>query len=84
MRVTPACDLVLLGRKPLQLVIVNRQHTGFDGLCGKGEEGEGVRVFGDCDQVMREVMQCLLPDGERQQWQASRHKRMDIYKQLRT
>lgn len=35
MRVTPACDLVEMGKQPLQLVIVNRQPTHLDGLCYK-------------------------------------------------
>ncbi len=35
-------------------------------------------MFGDCDQVMKKIMQCLLPDGERQQWPASKHRRMQI------
>lgn len=76
MRVTPACDLVLMGREPLQLVIVNRQRTGFDKVC---IEGEGVRVFGDCDQVMREVMTLLLPHKEEREWEMGREERMEEY-----
>ena len=45
--------------------MVNRQRTGFEELCaGVGEGGEvlWVRVFGDCDHVMKELMKLLLSD----------------------
>ena len=85
MRVTPACDLVLMGREPLQLVIVNRQCTGFDEVCGReGRDRESlVRVFGDCDHVMREVMELLLTQQEREEWEAHREERREEYQRLR-
>ena len=87
MQVTPACNLVEMGRKPLRLVIVNRQRTGFDQLCyqtepGRGRgggEGLGVRVFGDCDSVMREVIQRVMGEEELDEWEAGRKKRLEEY-----
>ena len=61
--------------------MVNRQRTGFDEVCaGVGEGGEvlGVRVFGDCDHVMKELMKLLLSDVEREKWEKERGKRMLI------
>lgn len=85
MKVTPACDLVLMGKQPLRLVIVNRQKTGFDEVCGGVGGGEecGVRVFGDCDQVMRKVMEGFLGEVEREQWEKGRESRMMQYGKLR-
>lgn len=68
MTVTPACDLVLMGQKPLHLVIVNRQKTQFDYLCITKDDKKmdcGVRVFGDCDSVMREVMVYLMKEKDK-------------------
>ena len=76
MRVTPACDLVLMGREPLQLVIVNRQCTGFDEVCGR-QGGDGESLFGNCDHVMREVMELLLTQQEREEWEAHREERRE-------
>jgi mono-ADP-ribosyltransferase sirtuin 6 len=87
MRVTPACDLVVMGREPLRLVIVNRQHTGFDDECArKGEDGEvlGVRLFGDCDVVMKEVMELLLTPQEIEEWEGLREGKKEDYRRLRT
>lgn len=80
MLVTPASDLVLLGQEPLCLVIVNRQRTQFDYLCeGKGGGGGGVRVFGDCDGLMRSVMENLFEEKERVKWEKERAKRLKFY-----
>lgn len=93
MQVTPACNLVEMGRKPLRLVIVNRQRTGFDKLCyqtepggqgggrggGGGGEGLGVRVNGDCDGVMREVMRRVMGEEELDAWEAGRKERLKEY-----
>ena len=81
MQVTPACELVEMGRSPLRLVVVNRQKTGFDELCYQKKKGEqlGVRVFGDCDLVMREVMRCLVPKEEREAWEKQRGERIKTY-----
>lgn len=88
LQVTPACDLVEMGHKPLRLVIINRQKTGFDYLCDtklkRGAECLGARVFGDCDQVMREVMVRVLSEGERERWEQGREERMKSYDRQRT
>ena len=85
MRVTPACELVEMGKQPLQLVIVNRQPTHLDGLCYMEARGVqlGARVFGDCDQVMREVMKYLLSEEERLAWEDAQPLRMNHYDCLR-
>lgn len=85
MRVTPACDLVVMGAQPLQLVIVNRQSTGLDEVCLKRDGGKvlGSRVFGDCDDVFREVMAKILIDGEKEKWERERKKRVKQYDLLR-
>ena len=81
MQVTPACDLVQMGRAPLRLIIVNRQQTGFDELCYRKWRGEqlGVRVFGDCDSVMREVMGNLMSENDLRAWESQRGDRMKLY-----
>lgn len=86
MQVTPACDLVLMGKEPLRLVIVNRQKTGFDYLCLRKRDKEqlGVRVFGDCDDVMRGVMGQLLSEEDREEWERGRPERFKIYDSQRT
>ena len=81
MQVTPACDLVLMGKEPLHLAIVNRQKTNFDYLCIRkdGKEQLGVRAFGDCDAVLREVMRQLLVDKDRVEWERGRMERLKVY-----
>ena len=81
MQVTPACDLVLMGKKPLRLAIVNRQITNFDNLCMSkdGKEQLGVRAFGDCDALLREVMRQLLTNKERVEWEQGRVERLKMY-----
>ena len=85
MQVTPACDLVLRGKKPMRLVIVNRQKTVFDELCLKkaGREILGSRVFGDCDDLLAEVMAHIMTGKERKEWEGGRRGRMEGYDQLR-
>ena len=82
MTVTPACDLVLMGQKPLHLVIVNRQKTQFDYLCVTKDDKKmecGVRVFGDCDSVMREVMVYLMKEKDKIKWEKERQIRLQVY-----
>ena len=81
MQVTPACDLVLMGKEPLHLAIVNRQKTNFDYLCIRkdGKEQLGVRAFGDCDAVLREVMRQLLVNKDRVEWERGRMERLKVY-----
>ena len=60
-----------MGRELAQLGVVRGQ-LGFDEVCaGVGEGGEvlGVRVFGDCDHVMKELMKLLSSDVEREKWE---------------
>ena len=88
MQVTPACHLVVKNRKVVRLVIVNRQTTEFDEICyeraGSGRaEPRGSRVFGDCDTLMREVMRCLLSEGELREWEEGRKERLKQYNSLR-
>ena len=42
----------------------------------------GARVFGDCDQVMREVMKYLLSEEERVVWEDAWPLRMNHYDHL--
>lgn len=78
MQVTPACDLVLMSHEPHRLVIANRQKTGFDYICTQKHNCEelGVRVFGDCDDLMKKVMRYLMIDKERKVWESERYQRM--------
>ncbi len=86
MQVTPACDLVSRGQKPLRLVIVNRQKTGFDDLCFKTVVGNalGSRVLGDCDQVLAEVMKHLLTPSDLATWEGGRQQRLEDYNSQRS
>ncbi len=86
MQVTPACDLVIRGQKPLRLVIVNRQKTGFDDLCLNTVNGEalGSRIFGDCDQVLVEILKYLLTPSDLKAWEGERQKRLENYNSQRT
>jgi len=54
MRVSPACDLPLLGRGNLgyNLVIINLQKTPFDDNCS-------LRIFARTDDVMRRLLEKL-------------------------
>lgn len=86
LRVTPACELVESGQKPLRLVICNRQKTGLDDICYFTDNGEqlGVRVFGDCDLLMEKIMKELLPQYDLNVWEKDRSKRMKHYDVCRT
>lgn len=85
MQVTPACELVQMGKQPQRIVIVNRQQTSFDALCFKTEQHQqlGVRVFGDCDSVMYEVMQHLMEKQELKKWEKEKDKRLTEYASFR-
>ena len=85
MQVTPACNLVLMAKHPQRIVIVNRQQTGFDAMCFKTEHQQqlGVRVFGDCDSLMREVMQHVMEKKELKKWEVEREKRLKEYATFR-
>ena len=81
LRVTPACELVESGQKPLRLVICNRQKTGLDNICYSTHNDEqlGVRVFGDCDLLMQKVMKELLPLQDLNAWEKDRTERLKQY-----
>ncbi|XP_033745249.1 NAD-dependent protein deacetylase SRT1-like [Pecten maximus] len=63
LRVSPANSLIQMGKEPLRLAICNRQVTAFDVQCFELDSSGnqlGSRVFSDCDDLMREVMKCLV------------------------
>ncbi|KAL3877299.1 hypothetical protein ACJMK2_035029 [Sinanodonta woodiana] len=87
LQVTPANMLIEMGQKPTRLIICNRQVTPYDFVCCQKEEGatdpNGCRVFGDCDDLMREVMLNILgPEGVLE-WEELRPERMKLYDQMR-
>ena len=86
LQVTPACELVESGKKPLRLVMCNRQKTGLDDICYSTHNGEqlGVRVFGDCDLLMQKVMKELLPLHDLNVWEKDRGERLKHYDVCRT
>ncbi|XP_005108006.1 NAD-dependent protein deacetylase Sirt6 [Aplysia californica] len=79
LRVSPANSLVAMGVEPHRIIICNRQTTPYDDDCGNG-----ARVFGDCDRLMREVMRCLLPLPELTTWEKEREQRLVEYSLRRT
>ena len=86
MQVTPACDLVTMGKKPLKLVICNRQKTALDYICDDTDKDGrplGSRIFGDCDPFMRELMKNMMLLKECKEWEAGRDSRMTQYDQQR-
>ncbi|GFR78278.1 NAD-dependent deacetylase sirtuin-6 [Elysia marginata] len=61
--VNPAAGIVDLIKRPHRVVICNRQATERDGMCHKKDKDGhelGVRVYADCDVLMKQVMSCLL------------------------
>ena len=52
-----------------------RQPTPFDHVSDRA----GCRVFGDCDQLMRDVMKHVLPEAELHKWEEARSDRMLMY-----
>ncbi|XP_013397093.1 NAD-dependent protein deacetylase sirtuin-6 [Lingula anatina] len=85
--VSPANELVEEGKKPVRMLICNRQPTDFDPMCYKinseTKSQVGSRVFGDCDHLMREVMRCILPQDALQEWEDGREDRMKEYNKQR-
>ncbi|XP_046327933.2 NAD-dependent protein deacetylase Sirt6-like [Haliotis rufescens] len=77
--VTPANSLVEMTKEPHRLAICNRQKTHMD-----RKLGGGVRVFGDCDVFMKEVMRGVLEVEELTTWEEARQKRMKHYDSQRT
>ncbi|GFS24844.1 NAD-dependent deacetylase sirtuin-6 [Elysia marginata] len=85
--VSPANHLVTLGQEPVRLIICNRQTTPYDEDCHELDpDGQplGSRVFGDCDNLMKKVMSCLLPPSELRTWEDGRQTRMMEYSLKRT
>lgn len=84
--VTPASDLVKMGKKPIRLVICNRQSTPYDEYCSeKDTDGNcvGSRLFGDCDKLMKAVMAEILEDKDLKSWEEARAERMKEYDKRR-
>ena len=44
-----------------------------------GKEQLGVRAFGDCNAVLREVMRQLLTNKDRVEWERGRMERLKVY-----
>eukprot|EP00669_Euglena_mutabilis_P013714 TRINITY_DN8698_c0_g1_i1.p1 TRINITY_DN8698_c0_g1~~TRINITY_DN8698_c0_g1_i1.p1 ORF type:complete len:219 (-),score=24.61 TRINITY_DN8698_c0_g1_i1:128-784(-) len=92
LQVTPACSLVTRNPRSLGVVIINRQVTDSDALCARKRRGgppglpptHGVRVFRDCDRLMRSLLPRLLPPDELEAWEAGRADRRAAYDALRT
>jgi len=87
MTVSPANELVEMGRIPLRIVVCNRQKTDVDKLCVlKDSSGQqlGSRVFGDCDILISKVMQHLMTHDALQNWEQQRDARMKEYDMKRT
>ncbi|KAL9962741.1 hypothetical protein ACROYT_G031877 [Oculina patagonica] len=87
MTVSPANELVEMGKQPLRIVVCNRQKTDVDKLCvtqdARGKQ-LGSRVFGDCDNLMSQVMRHLMSHDALQEWEKERTVRMREYDQRRT
>ena len=89
MQVTPACELVEMGQKPLRLVIVNRQKTGLDHVaCRPLPQPDchtisGSRVRGDTDCLMQAVMKHMLSESDLLGWEG-RGERIRQYDAMRT
>ncbi|XP_069114452.1 NAD-dependent protein deacylase sirtuin-6-like [Argopecten irradians] len=83
LRVSPANSLVTKGQKPVRLVICNRQTTPYDDICERKDPSTkvqlGCRVFGDCDDLMREIMRQMMDSAELEEWERDRQKRMKVY-----
>ncbi|XP_060065367.1 NAD-dependent protein deacylase sirtuin-6-like [Ylistrum balloti] len=80
--VSPANSLIQTDKEPLRLAICNRQVTAYDVKCFEIDNSGnqlGSRVFGDCDDLMREVMRCLMDPDEHQLWEDGRADRMKTY-----
>ena len=90
MQVTPACELVEMGQKPLRLVIVNRQKTNLDHIacrCLPPPENHtklGSRVHGDTDCLMQALMQHMMSESELLTWEGGRVHRMKQFDCMRT
>ncbi len=67
----------------IKFVLFIRQKTHLDTECLRKDratnEPTGSRVFGDCDNLMREVMKCILSQDALQEWEAGREERMKSY-----
>ncbi|XP_071128949.1 NAD-dependent protein deacetylase-like [Mytilus edulis] len=82
LRVTPASDLVAMGKKPNRLIICNRQTTPYDDYCTETDkDGKllGSRMYGDCDRLMRLVMRKILGEDAVKTWEDDRDQRVATY-----
>ena len=68
-------------------VMSDRQPTPFDKLCyvtlDRTKGPLGSRVFGNCDDLMREVMREVMPGESLQEWEEGREQRLEEYAKLR-
>ncbi|CAH1794562.1 unnamed protein product [Owenia fusiformis] len=85
MTVTPANSLIDTSPKMMSLIICNRQVTDYDHICqGKARRfSEGVRVFGDCDTLMKEIMPLILTSKELSDWENEQSLRLKQYNSKR-
>jgi len=74
MLVTPANEMVTMGKRPVRLVVVNRQTTKKDRVAART-----ARVFGDIDVFLRHVMAQVMPAADRIAWEEGRATRMRAY-----
>lgn len=74
--VTPAADLVDTEKGRRSLIICNRQDTAKD-------RQAKVRVYGDCDGFMKQVIHHLLSSDELQAWEGKRDERLEKYTEQR-
>lgn len=72
--VTPACDLCDSAQN---LVICNRQRTPKDDFCE-------IRIFGDCDVVMDQLLTKLMGREKYEIWKQERDDRLEKYRQKRS
>ncbi|XP_061192715.1 NAD-dependent protein deacetylase Sirt6-like isoform X2 [Saccostrea echinata] len=86
--VTPANELVDVIEKPHPIVICNRQKTDYDDDCLRKCRGEqqprGGRVYGDCDEFMREVLKNIIGERSLKVWEEDRPKRLINYDKCRS
>ncbi|KAL4237188.1 hypothetical protein ACF0H5_005568 [Mactra antiquata] len=85
LKVYPAADLVMSKINKDKLVICNRQETELDTempqtLRHKASTSDKLcRVYGDCDFLMKEIMQNIYLEHDLKVWDDQRSNRMKVY-----
>lgn len=67
-------------------MLLFRQGTPYDDYCNKLDEKGlpvGSRIHGDCDKLMKVVMQEILGEEELKKWEAARDSRIKEYNRKR-